>query len=132
MNPNTLNTSPESPQIETKKPRRSRISAVLLIIAVLITLPTFMTPHAILRLPLAIVTIVDLWKTRKWAFTLLWVTGAIWLLVFFTLAMFLLIAPPWELWLQWLYWLIPTSLVVTACVLMTTAAGKAELAKWSN
>jgi cytochrome c-type biogenesis protein CcmH/NrfF len=43
---------------------------------------------------------------------------------------FLLVAPPWELWFQWLYWFIPTALVVTSCVLMTTAAGKAERAKW--
>lgn len=130
MKSESFNASPESPKDVTKRARRSRVSAVLLIIAVVITLPAILTPHAIFRVPLAIVTIFGLWGARKWSYPLLWISGAIWLLVFIMIVPFLLVAPPWELWFQWLYWFIPTALVVTSCVLMTTAAGKAERAKW--
>jgi hypothetical protein len=116
---------------EKKKPRRSRISALLLIIAVLITLPPLLAPHVIFRVPLAVVTIIGLWNVQRWAYPLLWVTGVVWLLMFFVIAPFLLIAPPWVLWMPWIYWLIPTILVLTACVLMTTAKGRAERAGWA-
>lgn len=116
---------------EKKKPRRSRISALLLIIAVLITLPPLLAPHVIFRVPLAIVTIIGLWYSQRWAYPLLWLTGVVWLLMLFVIAPFLLIAPPWVLWMPWIYWLIPTILVVTACVLMTTAKGRAERAGWA-
>ena len=130
MKTKSFSTSPESPKDGKNRPRRSRVSAVLLIIAVLITLVAFLTPHVIFRVPLAVVTIFGLWRARKWSYPMLWISGAIWLLFFVTIVPFLFVAPPWELWFMWLYWLIPTTLVITACILMTTAEGKAERAKW--
>lgn len=130
MKSKSFSTSTESLKDETKRPRRSRVSAVLLIIAVLITIPLLLTPHVIFRVPIAIVTIIGLWRAQRWAFSLLWVTGAIWMLIFIAIMPFLFVAPPWELWRPWLFWLVPTALVVTACILMTTAEGKAERATW--
>jgi len=129
MESESLNTA--SSKNEKKKPRRSRISALLLIIAVLITLPPILAPHVIFRVPLAVVTIIGLWNAQRWSYPLLWVTGVVWLLMFFIIAPFLLIAPPWVLWMPWIYWLIPTILVLTACVLMTKAKGRAERAGWA-
>jgi hypothetical protein len=60
----------------------------------------------------------------------MWVTCAIWLAMFAVTAPFLLVASPLEILMPWIYWFIPTTLVVVACVLMTTAQGRAERATW--
>jgi len=110
--------------------RPSRVAVLLLIIAVIGTVWVGPVPHVLYRVPLALVTAWGLWRCRRWAYLLVFINAAVWLLVFLSIVLFLLVAPPWVLWLQWLYWLVPTGLVVAVCVLMMSAAGRAERARW--
>jgi uncharacterized membrane protein (DUF2068 family) len=106
---------------------------VLLLIAVIASvLLGGLLPHVIYRVPLALVTAFGLWKRRRWAYRLAFINAAVWVLVFLSISMFLLVAPPWELWSAWLYWLVPTGLVVAVCVLMMSTAGRTERAGWPH
>ena len=130
MEPERTRTSLPPSELGSTRPRRSRVSAALLIIAVVMSLVAGLAPHVILRVPLALFTIWGLWHARRWAYHLVLINGAVWLLVFLSIVPFLLAAPPWVLWLPWLTWVLPTTLVLTTCVLMTTEAGKAERTNW--
>ena len=110
--------------------RRSRISVLLLIIAVLISLTAGLVPHVIYRVPLALLTVWGLWHRRAWAYPLALLNAVVWLVRFIVILPFLLVAPPWVLWPAWLYWIVPTALVLAVCILMATASGLAERAKW--
>jgi hypothetical protein len=109
--------------------RRSRISVLLLMIAVLISLTAGLIPHVIYRVPVALLTVWGLWYRRRWAYLLALVSAAVWLVRFVDVLPSLLVAPPWVLWPAWLYWIVPTALVLAACILMSTASGRAELAR---
>lgn len=117
---------------------RSRLSVVLVTVGMLIALSGAwpphinLAPHVIYRVPLALAVAVGLWTRMRWAYPLLWVTAAVWLLVFAMVVPFLLVASPWVLWRPWLYWIVPTALVVTPCVLMSTAAGRSERGTWTH
>lgn len=115
-----------------KRVRVSRVSVALLLAAVLISLIAGPTPHVVYRVPLALLTAWGLWHQWRWVYPVALFNGAVWLLMFLVVTPFLLVAPPWVLWLPWLYWLLPTGLVVAVCVLMTTAAARAERAKWAS
>lgn len=129
MNPITSSSQPASSNPLKKSPRRSRIAAILLIIAVLITLTAFAAPHVVLRVPIVLVTIIGLWREKRWSYPLLWVSVVVWLLMLIAISPFLLIA---VLWIPWLYWGVPTILVIVACLIMTFSAGRAERATWKH
>lgn len=121
------------PGTRKARSRPSRIAVVLLVIAAIASVwQGGLLPHVIYRVPLALITALGLWRSRHWAYPLLFINAAVWVFVFLGIAMFLLVAPPWELWPAWLYWLVPTGLVVSACVLMMSAAGRAERARWTH
>jgi hypothetical protein len=102
----------------------------LIVIAVVISLFAGPLPHVIYRVPLALITVWGLWRARRWVYFVAWINAAVWLFIFIPIVPLLLVAAPWVLWLPWLYWIVPTTLVLAACVLMSTAAGRAERAKW--
>lgn len=118
------------PTSALERPRPSRIAVLLLIIAVLATAWIGPIPHVTYRVPLALITAWGLWRRWRWAYLLTFINAAVWILIFLSIAVFLLVAPPWVLWAQWLYWLVPTGLVVAVCVLMASKAGQAEREKW--
>lgn len=123
-----MSSLPQAPDPERTRP--SRVGLLLLVIAVIATAWVGPVPHVIYRVPLALVTAWGLWRCRRWAYLLAFINAAVWLLAFLGSVRFLLVAPPWALWLQWLYWLVPTGFVVAVCVLMMSAAGRAERETW--
>lgn len=129
--------SPLPPVPALARTRPSRVAVLLLTIPVIAMVwggdpnPLYaLPPHVLYRVPLALVAAWGLWRCRRWAYLLVFINAAVWLLTFLFVVPLLLEYPPWELWVQWLNWLVPTVLVVAACVLMMSAAGRAERARW--
>lgn len=122
-----------TPRLGNARPRPSRIAVVLLLIAVIASVwQVGLSPHVIYRVPLALITAWGLWRCRRWAYLLVFINAAVWVLIFLSIVMFLLVDPPREIWYAWLYWLVPTGLVVSACLVMMSAAGRAERARWPH
>jgi len=122
--------SDKSSQSALARARPSRVAAILLIVASVVTLLPGLLPHVIYRVPLALFTAWGLWQRQRWAYVLTIITAVVWLLLFVGVLPFLLVDLPWVIWPAWLYWLGPTALVVTAWVRMRSAAGRAERASW--
>ena len=110
--------------------RPSRVAAVLLGIAVLSIVWSFFIPHVLWRVPFAIIAAWGLWRRRRWAYILTLITGVIWTGTFMLLLPFLIVANPLVIWVSWLLWLVPTGLVLAACVVTSKKAGRDERAEW--
>jgi len=57
------------------------------------------------------------------------IAAFVWLGITVLILPFLFVAPPWDLWLQWLYWGGPAVLVITAIALLGSRAGREERRK---
>jgi len=124
--------SDKSSQSALTRARPSRVAAILIIAACVVTLLPGLLPHVIYRVPLALFTAWGLWQRQRWAYVLTIITAVVWLLLFVGVLPFLLVDLPWVIWPAWLYWLGPTALVVTAWLRMRSAAGRAERVTWSH
>jgi hypothetical protein len=103
-----------------------RKAAVLFAVAAVSIVWVGPLPHVLYRFPLALIATWGLWKQRRWGFPVAMVAAVVWILMVISVVPFLLVAPPWELWFPWLYWLVPTSLVICAIVLLNSRTGREE------
>jgi len=121
---------PSQPTFAGRRP--SRVAAVLLLIAAVAIILFGGGPHVLYRAPLALIAAWGFWQSKTWAFTLSVINAAIWLMVFFMIMPFLLVASPKELWLTWLYWLVTTGFALIPCIIMLTSTGRTEREAWKE
>ena len=129
-NPENTIGLPSQPSFAGMRP--SRVAALFLVFPAIALLLLGGGPHILYRAPLALLAAWGLWQSKTWAFTLSVVNAGVWLLVFFMVMPFLLIASPGELWLTWLYWLVSTGLVLISCIIMVMPSGRSERAAWKT
>jgi hypothetical protein len=111
---------------------RQRKAAILFAVAAVSIAWVGLLPHVLYRFPLALIATWGLWKQRRWGFPVAMLAAVVWISIVIFVVPFLLVAPPWELWFQWLYWLVPTSLVIWAIVLLNSRTGREERRRTSR